>query len=162
MSHIPVGAFIATATPPEQIAPLARQAEQFGYSEVWVAEDYFCYGGFTGAALALQATTQVSVGAGSRRVSSTAPRRDRDGDATLARAYPGRFLPGIGHGVPFWTDQMGLTAKSPLSALTEAVTAIRGLLTGLTIDAEGKQFAFHSVALTHPAPAPVPILTGGG
>lgn len=80
--------------------------------------------------------------------------------ATLARTYPGRFLPGIGHGVPFWTDQMGLTPKSPLSVLTESVTAIRGLPAGETIDAEGKQFAFHSVALAHPAPEPVPILTG--
>lgn len=160
MSHIPVGAFIATATPPEQIAPLARQAEQLGYSEVWVAEDYFCYGGFTGAALALQATTQVSVGLGVVASVARHPAATAMEIATLARAYPGRFLPGIGHGVPFWTDQMGLTAKSPLSALTEAVTAIRGLLAGSTIDAEGKQFAFHSVALAHPVPTPVPILTG--
>jgi 5,10-methylenetetrahydromethanopterin reductase len=160
LSHIPVGAFIATATPPDQIAPLAHEAEQLGYSEVWVAEDYFCYGGFTGAALALQATSQVSVGLGVVASVARHPAVTAMEIATLARAYPGRFLPGVGHGVPFWTDQMGLTAKSPLSALTEAITAIRELLAGSTIDAEGRQFAFHSVSLTHPARAQVPILTG--
>jgi 5,10-methylenetetrahydromethanopterin reductase len=160
LSQIPVGVFIATATPPDRIAPFAHEAEQLGYSQVWVAEDYFCYGGFTGAALALQATSQVTVGLGVVASVARHPAVTAMEIVTLARAYPGRFLPGIGHGVPFWTDQMGLTARSPLSALTEAVTAIRGLLSGETIDSEGKQFAFHSVSLTHPAQAQVPILTG--
>jgi alkanesulfonate monooxygenase SsuD/methylene tetrahydromethanopterin reductase-like flavin-dependent oxidoreductase (luciferase family) len=160
LSHIPVGAFIATATPPDQIAPLAREAEQLGYSEVWVAEDYFCYGGFTASALALHATSQVTVGLGVVASVARHPAVTAMEIATLARVYPDRFLPGVGHGVPFWTDQMGITAKSPLSALTEAVTAIRGLLSSETVDSDGKQFAFHSVSLTHPARAQVPILTG--
>ncbi|WP_051791487.1 LLM class flavin-dependent oxidoreductase [Amycolatopsis jejuensis] len=44
---IPLGVFIPTATPPERIAGLARRAEELGYSEVWLAEDYFCHGGLT-------------------------------------------------------------------------------------------------------------------
>jgi alkanesulfonate monooxygenase SsuD/methylene tetrahydromethanopterin reductase-like flavin-dependent oxidoreductase (luciferase family) len=125
-----------------------------------MAEDYFCYGGFTASALALQATSQVKVGLGIVASVARHPAVTAMEIATLARAYSGRFLPGLGHGVPFWTDQMGVTAPSPLSALTEAVTAIRGLLSGQTIDSEGRQFAFHSVALAHPAPGPVPLLTG--
>lgn len=125
-----------------------------------MAEDYFCYGGFTGAALALGATERVKVGIGIVASVARHPAVTAMEIATLARAYPGRFLPGIGHGVPFWTDQMGVTAKSPLAALTECVNGIRALLAGETLDVEGKQFTFRSVTATHPVQDEIPILTG--
>jgi alkanesulfonate monooxygenase SsuD/methylene tetrahydromethanopterin reductase-like flavin-dependent oxidoreductase (luciferase family) len=156
----PLGVFIATSTPPERIPALAAAAEQLGFGEVWMAEDYFCYGGFTGAALALGATERVKVGLGIVASVARHPAVTAMEIATLARAYPGRFLPGIGHGVPFWTDQMGLTAKSPLTALTECVTAIRALLAGETVDLAGKQFTFRAVTATHPVAGDMPILTG--
>ena len=157
---VPVGVFVATSTPPERIGALAATAEGLGFSEVWVAEDYFCYGGFTGAALALAATERVAVGLGIVASVARHPAVTAMEIATLARAYPGRFLPGIGHGVPFWTDQMGLTAKSPLTALTECVDGVRRILAGDTVDVEGRQFTFRSVAATHRPDQDVPILTG--
>lgn len=160
MSNVPVGVFIATSTPPEQIPALARHAEDLGYAEVWVAEDYFCYGGLTGAALALGATSRIRVGLGVVASVARHPAVTAMEIATLARAYPGRFLPGIGHGLGFWTDQMGLTPASPLTALTETVEGVRRLLAGETMDHAGRQFAFNSVALTHPTPEEIPILTG--
>ncbi|WP_033295518.1 LLM class flavin-dependent oxidoreductase [Amycolatopsis jejuensis] len=156
----PVGVFVATSTPPEDIAGLAAAAERLGYGEVWVAEDYFCYGGFTGAALALGATTKVKVGLGVVASVARHPAVAAMEIATLARAYPGRFLPGIGHGVPAWTDQMGVTAASPLTALRECIDSIRALLRGETVDLDGKQFTFRSVTATHRPDADVPILTG--
>jgi alkanesulfonate monooxygenase SsuD/methylene tetrahydromethanopterin reductase-like flavin-dependent oxidoreductase (luciferase family) len=156
----PLGVLIATSTPPERIPALAAAAERLGFGEVWMAEDYFCYGGFTGAALALGATERVKVGLGIVASVARHPAVTAMEIATLARAYPGRFLPGIGHGVPFWTDQMGLTAKSPLTALTECVTAIRALLAGETVDLAGKQFTFRAVTAAHPVAGDVPILTG--
>ncbi|GAY12933.1 LLM class flavin-dependent oxidoreductase [Pseudonocardia sp. N23] len=157
---IQVGVFVATSTPPERIPVLAATAERLGYGEVWVAEDYFCYGGFTGAALALGATERVSVGLGIAASVARHPAVTAMEIATLARAHPGRFLPGIGHGVPFWTDQMGVTAKSPLTALRECVNSVRTLLAGETVDMQGKQFTFRSVTATHPVDGHVPILTG--
>lgn len=160
MSRVPVGAFIATATQPRHVAPLARRAEELGYAEIWIAEDYFCYGGFSASALALQATERISVGLGIVASVARHPAVTAMEVATLACAYPGRFLAGIGHGVPFWTDQMGVTPRSPLSALTECVDSVRGLLAGDTVDTEGKQFTFRSVSLTHRPETEVPILTG--
>lgn len=156
----PVGVFVATSTPPEDIAGLAAAAERLGYGEVWVAEDYFCYGGFSGAALALGATSRVKVGLGVVASVARHPAVAAMEIATLARAHPGRFLPGIGHGVPAWTDQMGVTANSPLAALRECVESVRALLRGETVDLEGKQFTFRAVSATHRPDAEVPILTG--
>ncbi|SNR65600.1 Flavin-dependent oxidoreductase, luciferase family (includes alkanesulfonate monooxygenase SsuD and methylene tetrahydromethanopterin reductase) [Haloechinothrix alba] len=156
----PVGVFVTTSTPPEKIPSVAAAAEELGYGEVWVAEDYFCYGGFTGAALALQATERIKVGLGVVASTPRHPAVTAMEIATLARTYPGRFLPGIGHGVPFWTHQMGLTAKSPLTALTECIDGVRRLLAGETLDVEGDYFAFRSVAATHCPEQEVPLLTG--
>lgn len=156
----PVGVFVATSTPPEQIGPLAASAERLGFGEVWVAEDYFCYGGFTGAALALGATERITVGLGIVAAVARHPAVTAMEIASLARAYPGRFLPGIGHGLPLWTDQMGLTARSPLSALTECVEGVRELLAGTTVDRQGKQFTFKNVTAVHRPTKPVPLLTG--
>jgi len=55
---------------------------------------------------------------------------------------------------------MGLTAKSPLTALTECVEGVRRILAGDTVDAEGNQFVFRSVPATHRPDQDVPILTG--
>lgn len=156
----PVGAFLATVTPPERIPSLAAQAEGLGYREVWVAEDYFYYGGFTTAALALQATKGVQVGVGIVSSVVRHPAVTAMEIATLARTYPGRLIVGVGHGLPAWVEQMGLTTKSPLAALDEAVTNIRRLLASETVELEGNEFTFRSVALAHPPQSQVPLLTG--
>ena len=57
--------------------------------------------------------------------------------ATLGRAFPGRLTAGIGHGVPAWTQQMGVYPRSPLSVLREVVTTIRRLLEGETVEPAG-------------------------
>ncbi|MGW5201003.1 LLM class flavin-dependent oxidoreductase [Streptomyces spiralis] len=161
MSKVPVGAFIATATtPPEQVGPLARQVEDLGFGEVWVAEDCFYYGGFTSAGLALQSTTDITVGLGIISSMTRHPAMAAMEIATLARVHPGRFLAGIGHGVPAWTDQMGLTPRSPLTALNECVTSIRRLLSGETVADEGRQFTFRDVSLAFLPDTEVPLLTG--
>lgn len=156
----PVGVFVATSTPPEKIAGLASKVEQLGFGELWVAEDYFCYGGFTGAALALGATERITVGLGVAASVARHPAVFAMETATLARAYPGRFRPGVGHGVPAWTDQMGATAKSPLAAMTETVAPARRLFAGETVDLEGKHFTYRSVTMAHPVDGDVPIVTG--
>ncbi|MBB4686927.1 alkanesulfonate monooxygenase SsuD/methylene tetrahydromethanopterin reductase-like flavin-dependent oxidoreductase (luciferase family) [Amycolatopsis jiangsuensis] len=127
---------------------------------MWLPEDYFFLGGVAGAALALGATARIPVGIGV--VSSVArhPALLAMEISTLARAHPGRLIPGIGHGVPGWTGQMGLTQRSPMSALRETLTGVRALLNGETVDAEGRFATFRQVAIAHPVPDRVPLFTG--
>lgn len=156
----PVGVMVATSTPPEKIAGVARSAESLGFGELWVAEDYFCYGGFAGAGVALAATERIKVGIGIVSSVVRHPAVTAMEIATLARVYPGRLLPGIGHGVTFWTDQMNLTPASPLTALKECVSSVRELLGGETLTREGRYFGFDGVGLTHLPHETAPILTG--
>lgn len=157
---VPVGVFIPSTTPPEQVAAAAALAERLGYAQVWLAEDPMAHGGYASAALALSATRAIPVGLGVTVAVHRHPAVAAMEIATLARAFPGRFLPGFGHGVAMWTDQLGLTPKSPLSVMRECVTGVRTILEGGMVTELGKQYAFPAMPLSHPLERPVPILTG--
>lgn len=155
-----IGLLLASGTPPENIAAISRDAERMGFHELWLPEDYFFLGGVSGAAIALSATEKIPVGIGVMASTVRHPAVTAMEIATLSRAYPNRVMPGIGHGVPGWMGQMGLTPRSPMTALRESLTSIRALLAGETVSVEGKAFTFRDVTLTHAASTPVPLYTG--
>lgn len=155
-----LGVLLGSTTPPEQIGKLAADTEAAGYGELWIPEDYFFLGGVAGAAIALGATAHIPVGTGVVSSVVRHPALLAMEIATLARAYPGRLMPGIGHGVPAWTAQMGLTQQSPMSALRETLNGVKALLAGETADESGRFASFQEITLTHPVPETVPVFTG--
>ena len=74
--------------------------------------------------------------------------------ATLARLFPGRLRPGIGHGVLDWMAQVGARAQSPLTRLREYGTALRELLHGRTVSITGRYVQLDHVSLDWPATRP--------
>lgn len=156
----PIGYLVLTSTPPEQIGSISTLVEDLGYGELWVAEDYFAYDGFIASEVALSATSNITVGLGIVSGVVRHPAVTAMAIASIARSHPGRFKAGIGHGATFWTNQMGLTPKSPLTSMTETVTAVRALLAGETYSSEGRCFSFREVALSHLPTERVPLLTG--
>jgi len=77
------------------------------------------------AGLALAATREIRVGLGVVSACVRHPPQLAMELATLARAYPERFMPGIGLSVPAWMEQMGLNPASPMTAIRECVTINR-------------------------------------
>lgn len=153
-----LGLLIHGSTPPAEIANCAMLAENTGFNDFWLSEDYFLLGGFTSAAIALQATRKISIGIGAISTVARHPAVTAMETATLAGAFPGRLQLAFGHGVPAWTRQMGLYPKSILTSMREAITGVRALLNGETYSAEG-HFKFRNISLQHPVEN-VPILTG--
>ncbi len=143
---VAVGILLGTATPGERIASLAHRAEQRGFDEVWVAEEYFGYGGAAAAGLAIEATRSIGVGLGIVNTVSRLPGVTAMELATLARAGEGRFIAAIGHGAPW---KIGARVDSPLRTLETTIATVRALLAGGTID-----------GVTLPHPATLPLLTG--
>jgi alkanesulfonate monooxygenase SsuD/methylene tetrahydromethanopterin reductase-like flavin-dependent oxidoreductase (luciferase family) len=80
--------------------------------------------------------------------------------ATLARLFPGRFVPALGHGVQDWMGQVGARAASPMGLLREWTTAVRSLLRGDTVTVAGTYVKLDRVALDWPPAAAVPVLIG--
>src|SRR6185437_7618184 len=123
---------------PEQLRAVAEAADASGVDMLWLWEDCFREGGISTAAAALAWTDTVRVGIGLlpvplRNVALTAMEI-----ATLSRLFPGRLLPGIGHGVQPWMGQVGARVSSPLTLLREYATALRSLLAGEKVTVAGR------------------------
>lgn len=147
--------------PPEQILGIGREAESAGLPEVWLWEDCFASSGVAPAAALLAATARVRVGIGLMPAPLRAPSLTAMEIATLARMFPGRFRPGLGHGVREWMRQAGVAVESPLTLLGEQVRAVTELLAGGTVTTEGRYVSLDDVTLRWP-PAQVPgVLVGG-
>lgn len=155
-----IGIQIAGSTPPADVARIAAEAESLGYAEIWLAEDYFELGGMASAAVALSATARVPVGLGVVAAVARHPAVTAMELATLAGAFPGRFMAGLGHGGTGWVRQMGLQPVSVLRSLREATHGVRRLLEGETLDETGKAFRFEGIQLRHPPRERLPIYLG--
>lgn len=160
MARPAVGIMFRCQSPPEMLPGFARRAEEAGFEELWVVEDCFFVGGVASSAAALASTDRLKVGLGIvpavvRNAAFTAMEF-----AALARLYPGRFLPGIGHGVADWMRQVGAMPASQLAALEEVVAAVRSLLRGETVDVAGEHLALDGVSLDHPPSRVPPVFTG--
>jgi 5,10-methylenetetrahydromethanopterin reductase len=146
---------------PERFLDVARAADGAGVGELWLWEDCFGQSGTSTAAAVLAATQRIRVGIGLlpvplRNVALTAMEI-----ATIARMFPGRLMPGIGHGVLDWMAQAGVREASPLTLLTEHATALRTLLAGDELSVEGRYVHLDRVQLRWPPEEAPPLLIGG-
>jgi 5,10-methylenetetrahydromethanopterin reductase len=155
-----LGLVIGSSLGPERLASAARRAEMAGFADLWLAEDFFFTGGISGAAIALGATQEIRVGLGVVSALVRHPALLAMEISTIARAFPGRFLPGIGLGVPSWMRQMGLVPDSPIAAVRECVSAVRRLLDGEELTEVGRVFEFDRVRLEFPSVERIPIHLG--
>ncbi len=143
--------------PPNTLAEYARKAERAGFDELWLWDDCFLPGALTSASMALAATQRLKVGIGLLPATVYHPLFAAMEITTLTLAFPGRFLPGFGHGVGSWMTQIGAAPKSSLTALKETVTAVRRLLYGEAVTMHGEQVKLENVQM-QVTPAQVPPL----
>ena len=155
-----IGVIFHPNFPPETLADYARRAEAAGFDELWLWDDCFQAGAFTSAAIALSATQTIKVCIGLIPVKAYNPLFAAMEITTLARAFPGRFIPGFGHGVDSWMAQIGAAPKPSLKALKETVTAVRQLLSGEMVTIHSDQVNLEKVQMQM-TPAAIPPLYVG-
>lgn len=160
MARGSVGIQIGATTAPEDLAEVAREAEQLGYGEIWMAEDYFQLGGIASVLTALASTERIPVGLGVVAAPVRHPAAMAMEFATLGEIHPGRFMAGLGHGAAEWVRQMGLQPRSPLGLLREATDSIRQLLGGAEVTTSGDYFSLDRVRLHHYPTQPIPLYLG--
>jgi alkanesulfonate monooxygenase SsuD/methylene tetrahydromethanopterin reductase-like flavin-dependent oxidoreductase (luciferase family) len=71
--------------------------------------------------------------------------------------FPGRLIPGVGHGVLSWMAQVGARVASPLTLMREYVPALRALLAGESVTMTGRYVKLDQVKLDWP-PAVAPAV----
>ncbi|MFD8353371.1 LLM class flavin-dependent oxidoreductase [Streptomyces coelicoflavus] len=155
-----LGAVLRPQLAPERLRAVARVADEVGLEELWLWEDCFREGGISSAAAVLAWTERVRVGVGLlpvplRNVAVTAMEA-----ATLHRMFPGRAVLGVGHGVQDWMGQVGARVESPVTLLREYLLALRALLRGERVSAEGRYVQLDDVALDWPPERAEGVLAG--
>jgi 5,10-methylenetetrahydromethanopterin reductase len=146
--------------PTERVLELAPDIDAAGLDEIWICEDLGRNGGIAQAGLALAATQNARVGFG------IAPAAVRNVAyfameiASLCRAYPGRFLAGIGHGMPDWLQQVGAHPGRLLPCLEEVTLVVNRLLRGESVTFHGEYVHIDDVRLRYPPSYRPPISLG--
>jgi len=139
---------------PDEFRDAVLAAEAAGLPELWIWEDCFRQSAFATVGAALGWTEALRVGIGIapmplRNVAATAMEI-----ATVERLFPGRLLPGVGHGVLDWMGQVGSRVASPLTLMREYVPALRGLLAGDEVSIAGRYVTLSDVRLDYPPTTP--------
>jgi alkanesulfonate monooxygenase SsuD/methylene tetrahydromethanopterin reductase-like flavin-dependent oxidoreductase (luciferase family) len=142
------------------VTEVAESLEAARVDQLWVIEDCFYTAGVSLAAAALARTSALTVGLGILPAVARNPAVTAMELATLAALAPGRVVAGIGHGVQEWMEQMGARTSSPLTTLEEAITIVRRLLHGETVDVDGTEYRMRDVALAAPPAVAPPVLAG--
>lgn len=157
------GAIFTPTFPPEHLRAVSLAAEAAGVPELWLWEDCFRESAFAATAAALAWTEHLTIGIGVtpmplRNIALTAMEI-----ATLERMFPGRVIPGVGHGTQSWMGRVGNRAASPLTLMREYVPALRSLLAGEEVTTSGRYVQLDHVKLDWPpAKAPVVIAAAEG
>ena len=155
-----IGFVVRPEHQPEELPAVAREVEAAGFDELWLWEDCFLAGGIAMTATALAVTSEIRVGLGIMPAPVRNPAFAAMEIAALARLHPGRVLPGFGHGDASWMRQVGAKPESQLGLLEETVAAVRALLAGEEVHADGRYVRLDGVRLDHPPADVPPIYTG--
>jgi alkanesulfonate monooxygenase SsuD/methylene tetrahydromethanopterin reductase-like flavin-dependent oxidoreductase (luciferase family) len=155
-----IGALVLPQLPPQRLRDVALVAEDAGLEQLWLSEDCFLTSGVAAVAAVLAWTERLRVGIGVL----PAPLRNvalaSMEFATLHRLFPGRLIPGLGHGVQDWMAQAGARVDSPMTLLREYLLAMRALLRGERVSVDGRYVKLDGVALDWPPLTPTTLFLG--
>jgi alkanesulfonate monooxygenase SsuD/methylene tetrahydromethanopterin reductase-like flavin-dependent oxidoreductase (luciferase family) len=157
---IPIGVVAPPDLPAAEFTGFAADAERHGFDQLWVVEDCFFGGGIAQAAVALAQTSRITIGIGVLPAAARNPAFLALEVATLENLFPGRLIVGVGHGMPAWMRQAGAWPASPVTLLTEYLTALRRLLRGDKVTCAGRYVNLDEVVLETPPGTPPPVLAG--
>jgi 5,10-methylenetetrahydromethanopterin reductase len=154
-----VAVMLPVGWPALRITELARACADAGIDELWVAEDLGLHGGVALATHLLTSVPTVRIGLGIHPPPPRHPAFLAMQAATVAQLHPGRFLLGIGHGMPGWMRQLGIWSTSPVARLEATLIAVRRLLGGERVRLDQAGVLLDDVALAG-APVEVPLYAG--
>jgi 5,10-methylenetetrahydromethanopterin reductase len=158
--RVPIGVVAPPDLPAHDFTRFARTAELVGFDELWVVEDCFHKGGIAQAAVALAATSRVRVGLGILPAGARNAAFASLDISTLSALFPDRIIVGIGHGMPHWMRQVGAWPESPLTLLSEYISAVKAILAGASVTLDGEYVRLREVQLAASLRVIPPVYAG--
>jgi 5,10-methylenetetrahydromethanopterin reductase len=140
-----------------EVVTLARIAEEAGFDRLGISDVIFWHDCYVLMGLISQQTSRIHLGPMVTNPYSRHPAILAGAMAALQDASEGRMFLGIGVGAGL--EQVGMTYPRPVATLREAITVIRSLLAGDTVDFHGETIRVDAARMVGPV-APVPISIG--
>lgn len=141
-----------------EVVALSVRCEEIGFDRLGISDVVFWPDCFLLQGLVAHATQRIHIGSMVTNPYSRHPAVLAAAAATLQEISGGRVFLGIGVGAGL--EDLGIDYPKPVRALREAITAIKGLLAGETVDLDGEMFSIDGAALVRPPDIPVPISIG--
>ena len=138
---------------------LAKEAEQVGYRSLWTAE-VSGYDALTVLATYATVTSRAQLGTAVIALSSRTPVMTAMSFASIHALSEGRAIIGLGVGSPIIAERWhGVPYPRPVSAMREAITVMRQVLSGERTNFEGNYYRSKGfqLGLSLPKDKPVPI-----
>ena len=101
------------------IRAAARRMEGLGYSALWIPEGSSSREIFSHLSLLLGATDRITAAAGIANITARHPVAMAQGARTIADAYPGRSVTGIGVGHQYSTALRGIDWRDPVGRMRD-------------------------------------------
>jgi 5,10-methylenetetrahydromethanopterin reductase len=140
--------------PPRDCVRLAQLAEANHFSALWLAENPFSRSALPSAAACAAVTRRLLIGAGIVNPFTRHPSLIAMEWGAFDELAEGRTMLGIGAGIAAAVRRIGFGWERPLSAVSEAIHIVRGLLRGDEVTYRGRVFAVDRVRLDYRPPRP--------
>jgi probable F420-dependent oxidoreductase len=114
-----------------------RRIEELGYGSIWTGEGIGGKEAFAHAAMALASSSSIVVGTGIANVWARHPATMQGGGATLAAAWPSRFVLGVGASHAPMVERSGQTYAPPLAHMTRYLDEMDAAADSAPVTAEG-------------------------
>jgi probable F420-dependent oxidoreductase len=109
--------FAFDSRPAETVRSDVGELEDLGYPAIWIPEGSSSRDVFAHLSLLLASTGRITVASGIANITARQPEVMAQGARTLADAYPGRAVVGIGVGHEYSTESRGIAWDRPLSRM---------------------------------------------
>jgi 5,10-methylenetetrahydromethanopterin reductase len=141
---------------------MAKRAEEAGFTNCWIAEDYFFGGAFSTATACAMNTSTIEIGIGVINPYTRHPALSAMEVAALDAVSKGRTILGLGASNKRWIEQqMGIPFKNSQIATKETVEIIRALIKDKSVNFNGDYFKTGNIHLEfEPYRSDLPIYLG--
>lgn len=133
-----------------QVGRLAAHAEKLGFDELWLADHYYNRDVAVALALMAEHTETPTLGTAVASPFLRHPTLLASLAGTITEIAGDRFVLGLGAGGYEFAQEMEISIKRPLAAITESTRIVRELQGG-TADVAGDVFSARGAALRWPA-----------
>jgi 5,10-methylenetetrahydromethanopterin reductase len=156
-----VGLTLIGNLPARAVAGAAEAAEAAGFESLWMHETYYQRDAWTALAAAATRVRRLGLATGCIGPFTRHPALIAMSLASLMELTPGPVLLGLGSAYRERLDEMGVPAQGRAPAVAAAITIVRALCAGATVDRPEPPFAMRGVRLAFPCRQVPPVYVAG-